>query len=178
MTLIEIFNKYAWVGVVKKLLAGGIFTTDSSGKDAGNVIAELTNLANTLGLYTPARDIFVDWFFGNEDTAETLTAGSANAGSWLDMSALNADMRSIVIQNSDATSLDYDYEIYFSRNGLDADQYLIASGTAITTEFEQIVLDATNGYDLYIKLVITPDAGQGTPSAELDYQAYLVGRGG
>lgn len=178
MTLIEIFNKYAWVGVVKKLLAGGVFTTDRSGKDAGNVIAELTNLANTLGLYTPARDVFLDYFYGT-DTAlsAALTAGSANNGLALDMREINPNARSIVIQAGTGTALDYDYEIFFSRNGLIADAYTTGlTGTAIATEFLQVNLPASEGYDQYVHLVITPDGAQS--GAQLTFRGYLTGKGG
>jgi len=52
MTLIEIFNKYAWVGVVKKLLAGGVFTTDGNGKDAGRVVTAKCGELTTQGAIT------------------------------------------------------------------------------------------------------------------------------
>ena len=52
MTLLERFNKYAWVGVLKYLIANGFFTTTSSGESAGLVaisdIGPITQSRNRL----------------------------------------------------------------------------------------------------------------------------------
>lgn len=40
MTLIERFNKYAWVGVLKELIANGFFSTTASGEFAVSATIE------------------------------------------------------------------------------------------------------------------------------------------
>ena len=151
-------------------------TQASGGETAGLVVAELTNLANTLGLYTPARDVFVDWLYGQDGTySATLTKGSANNGLPGDISEINPDARSIVIIAEDDTTLDYDYLIQFSRNGVD-DWYTVASANTVSVSPNQIDLPASLGYDQYVKAVITPDAGQSDTNAQM--KVYLTGRGG
>lgn len=138
----------------------------------------LYGLAQTLGLYTPARDIYLDYFFGSDATPSTITV-AATPGLWLDMGAINASMRQLVIQNGNAAP-SYQYSIRASRNGLDADSYEIKAAGGIgevTAEFEALSLDgATYGYDQYIQIIITPAAGQ--TGTQLDFIAYLTGRGG
>ena len=163
-------------GAGKQVTLGG--ATDSSGNPAGNVVAELTSLSTTLGLYTPARDIYLDYFFGADDAYDTLTVAS-NAGLWLDIGVLNPQARQIVIQCEGTPS--YGFSVNMSRNGLDADDYEVkANGGAgeVATQFHVIDSAAiyAYGYDQYIKILITPDAGQ--TGTQLNYIAYLTGRGG
>lgn len=139
--------------------------------------AALVRDVESKALYTPARDHFIDWFFGSDVAlSAALTAGSENNGLWIDMREINPNARSIVVQAGSGTSLNYNYSVYFSRSGLTADRYLVATATAVTTEFKQINIPASLGYDGYIQLSITPDALQ--TGANLTFRAYLVGRGG
>lgn len=149
---------------------------DQLGNPAANVLAELKNLAGTLGLYTPARDFFLDWFHGSDTAFDTLTAGSANDGVWLDMSEINPDARSLVIINEDGATLDFDYVIKFSRDGLADDEYTVASNATNTATPLQVDLPASLGYDKFVQCEITPDAGQ--VGTKLNFKVYLVGRGG
>ena len=123
-----------------------------------------------------SRDVFLDWFHGTSTTFTTLTAGIVNVGLVLEQREINPSARSIVIRAATGTALDYDYEVKFSPTGLAADEYVITSGTSITTEFTQVNLPATFGYDQFVRLEITPDAAQ--TGAQLSFRAYLTGRGG
>lgn len=161
--------------------ANGNLVTDSSGGSAVNVVAELTNLGNTLGLYTPARDYYLDYFWGTDDAFITteIAAGSETMGSILDMREINPNARSIVIQTSDATAIDFTYTVYFSRSGIDADKYttsLTAQHNTTGVDFVRVNVPASVGYDLYIHLGINPAAGQ--TAANRKFRAYLVGKGG
>lgn len=130
----------------------------------------------------PARDVFLDFFFGSDDTlSSALTANqwtSPNVGLFVDMSQLAANQRSIVIINGNA-SPSYSYRVYFSRNALGSatdDIYLVASGSAVTSQIKQVDLPAALGYDAYVRLDLNPDTGQS--GTQLTFKAYLIGRGG
>lgn len=150
----------------------------SSGEWARRVTGgvELKSLATTLGLYTPARDYLIDWAHGSDSAYDTLTVNTYNAGVWLDMSEYNPNMRSIVIVNEDGTSIDFDYAINFARDNIGTDSYEVAAATAETATPLQINLPATLGYDKYVQCEIRPEVGQ--TGTELNFKAYLVGRGG
>jgi len=151
--------------------------TNANGDDAANVLAEMTNLPNTLGLYTPARDVFLDWAFGNDTTySASLTAGSANNGLVLDMRELNSSMRSLVFETEATSGIDYDYTVSFSRDGDAANAYQVAAAVTIATAFNQVNLPESLGYDQYVHVGITPDAAQ--TGTKLNFKVYLTGRGG
>lgn len=128
----------------------------------------------------PARDVFLDFFFGSDDTlSSALTANqwtSPNVGLFVDMSVVDVNHRSVVIVNGNA-SPSYSYRVYFSRNGGGSetdDIYLVASGTS-TSQIKQINLPASLGYDAYVRLDLNPDIGQ--TGTQLTFKAYLIGRG-
>lgn len=128
-------------------------------------------------VYAPARDIFIDWFFGADDTYETLTVNTSNAGLWVEISTLNPFLRGIVVIVESGSGLDYDWTLELSRNGLAADAYTVASGTAVATQITQISLQpGVVGHDLYARLSIRPEVGQ--TGTQLNFKAYCVGRGG
>lgn len=176
MTLFERFNKYAWVGVLKELIRNGLFTVLSSGDSAVRVSAELTNLANTLGLYTPAQRLYTSWLFGADDVSVTRTvAAGVDDSLWTDMSLLSADHRQISIVNSSAAD-SLTFKVFLSRNGIGAadDKYELTglAGTANSGAITPIILPASIGYDKFIMVEITPVTSTQT------FKMYLNGRGG
>lgn len=144
-----------------------------NGDPAALVIAELTNLADTLGLYTPAQRIYTSWLFGADDVdvVRTVAAG-ADESLYTDFSLLNADNRSIVIVNSSGSGT-LNWSLHYSRNGLGStdDEYEVASGAG-TSGIVSIPLPATLGWDKFLMLRVTP------VTATQTYKAYLTGRGG
>jgi len=164
------------VGIVSVDKDGDI-VTDDSGNPAGNVI--VANLAQQLQLYTPSRDVFLDFFYGTDAAAGTLTVSDPNQVTPLEMREMHPDSRTIVIINEDATSRDYAYTVYFSRSGTVADYYATAATAAAGAKAKEVVIPlpfSTYGYDQYVHLEITPTAGQS--GDQLDFTAYLTGRGG
>jgi len=140
-----------------------------------NSVPKIT--VDSTSIIPPAMSIYLDWFHGTDATPVVLPAGSASPGVWLDMREINTAHRSIVLLNGNA-SPDYAYNIYFSRNGTSAAQYLVkAVGAGAQLQQIQEVLDAaTYGYDQYVKVEIIPTVGQ--TGTQLDFQVYLAGRGG
>lgn len=127
-------------------------------------------------VYQPARDIFLDWFFGADDTLETITVDTENEGNWIEISQWDPYLRQIVIVNGNAAP-SFSYTVYLSRNGLDVDKYVAKASAASTAQFTAIDMSApTLGHDLYVRLDINPDVGQ--TGDKLTFQAYAVGRGG
>jgi len=127
-------------------------------------------------VYAAARDIFVDWIFGADDTYQTLVAAAEAEGLWVEISTLNPNARQIVICVEATSGIDYDYEVEFSRNAAGDDAYVVASDTTVTAQITPIILTPALGYDLYCRVNITPAALQA--GDELEYKAYVVGRGG
>lgn len=136
----------------------------------GNPPVELVNLANTLGLYTPSRDVYTQWAFGQDDTFQTLTISTANTGLAMDARHINTDMRSILIKVGGACN--FDYEILAGRNNNIADAASIATAAAVTTTETLVNLPASLGYAPWLFIKITPNTGN------LTYKAVLLGRGG
>ena len=158
------FDGAAWVK---------IRTTNNNGDPAANVVAELTNLANTIGLYTPAQRIYTSWLFGADDVdASRTVAQGADESVYTDFSLLNADNRSIVIVNSSGSGT-LNWNLYFSRNGVGSadDEYEVASDTG-TSGIVSIPIPATYGWDKFLMLKVTP------VTATQTYKVYLTGRGG
>ena len=117
------------------------------------------------------------WFFGSEDTLETLTVAVPTKGLWQDQSVLNPDCRSVVIINGNASPA-FAYTVSFSRSGEGVttdDEYPVISSTSTST-ITRVNVPATEGFDLYMTLTITPDVGQA--GTELEFKSYLIGRGG
>lgn len=144
----------------------------------GLVITTLNGGMRVSDVYAPARDIYLDWFFGTDTTNDTLTANVEAAGNWLESSLHNPDARSIVIVNGNASPT-YNYRVDQSRNGLSTtdDTYaIIASTGPITAQITRVVLDPAKGYDAFTRLYITPAVGQ--TGTQLNFKAYLIGRGG
>lgn len=130
-------------------------------------------------VYEPARDVFITWLFGSDGATSALTAAAEGLSVFADQSLINVNQRQIVIVNGNAAPT-YAYNIYFSRNGLGVatdDKYAaITSGSAARAQILQIPIPAANGYDEYLQLGITPAGGQA--GTQLNFKAYLIGRGG
>lgn len=125
----------------------------------------------------PSRDVFNSWFFGSDTATEALTANTLANGLWLDQSLLHPSARSIVIINGNAAP-DYAYTIEYSRNALGvagSDTYTVTSVAAgAKAQIVQVAFPA--GYDKFVRLTITPTTGQA--GTQLNFKAYLAGRGG
>lgn len=155
--------------------AGVVIQADPA---TGNVVQLLNGGLRTADVYAPAREIFIDWFFGADDALVTLTAANSYGNGFLDMSTINVNQRAIVIINGNAAP-SFSYTVDFSRNAVASatdDTYPVITATASTSRFTRIILDPTKGYDQFARLGITPDAGQ--IDTQLQFKAYLVGRGG
>lgn len=144
---------------------------------SGGLIASVSGGAGVGVVNDPSRDVYINWLYGTEDTyGPVLTANVAKVFPFAEMSLLNPNARSItIITGASAT---YNYLIECSRNSapVAADTYTISSGTTTTLAIANIVIPATMGYDRYIRLTITPAVGQA--GAQLNFKAYLAGRGG
>ncbi|GMQ79543.1 MAG: hypothetical protein BMS9Abin02_2141 [Anaerolineae bacterium] len=130
-------------------------------------------------VYHPARDIFQSWFFGSDGALDTtFAANTLKSSIWLDQSLINVDARSIIIINGNA-SPSFTYAVNFSRNGIGSttdDQYEKKTAATVTSQITVVPLVAADGYDQYVGLDITADAGQS--GTQLQFKAYLIGRGG
>lgn len=156
--------------------AAHVALTDTT---TGLPLGMLNSGVKVANVYDPARDIYLDFYFGADDAlSAALTAAAANNGLWLDQSYINPKTRSIVIVNGNAAP-SFSYLVQFSRNGLSSttdDTYTAVASAASTTQITQVLVPDTKGFDLYSRLVITPDAGQ--VGTQLTFKAYLIGRGG
>lgn len=166
-------NLYESNGSVwNQVKSGGtsLVTNPNGTMNGGWKVADMNN---------PARDRYQDFFFGADDAlSAALTAAAANNGLWVDQSYVNVNQRSIVIINGDAAP-SFSYTVEFSRNGLGSstdDTYTVVALTAATSRITRVNLPASLGYEGFVRLVITPDAGQ--TGAKLTFKAYLAGRGG
>ena len=133
-------------------------------------LVKLTNLANTLGLYTPARDVFTQWAFGADDAfSAALTPASATDGLAMDARHINTGARTINIIAGGATN--YDYQILGGRNNIIGQASNMATGT-ITSITTLINIPASLGYAPWLFLRLTNNSGNAT------YKAVLIGKGG
>ena len=128
----------------------------------------------------PARDYFLTWLFGSDAALETLTVNVDNDGTiTADMTLINPNARQLVIINGNATP-DYSYSLLFSRNGLWSttdDLYIGVTATlGAKSQVQPVLLPASVGYDRFCRLRIKPTGGQA--GTQLQFKAYLVGRGG
>ncbi len=169
MAQITIMGKNGVTRVVDETALAGATLPD--GTSAGAVSAEIRNPANSLGLYTPARDVFAQWSFGQDQTfSNALVPATPTTGLAMDVRAVNTSARSVLIISASATN--YDYEILAGRNNIVADAASILTGSAISTINTMINLPASLGFAPWLFLRLTNNSGNAT------YKAVLLGKGG
>ena len=161
MTLLERFNKYAWIGVLKHLIANGFFTTTSSGKAAGLVVAELAG-------GQAAEKTYISYIFGDDSVAVATASNTALESAPIDVSVL--DPSDYAIDHIIAGSTAGDYFVETSRNGVD--DWVQAFTAAYTAVGGYRIKGDDIGYAHFIKVTSTDSSTTvGTVNT------FLMGRG-
>lgn len=157
---------------------------DATDKTDNSVTLHFTNEAADVRIVgddsvPPSRKLYQHFFFGTDaNFSDPLTAGSYNNGLWGEIREINSDHRSVVIQCEGTSSIDFDVKVFFSRAASSSHEYEITSlaSTANTTQWLQVNIPASVGYDYYMKVQIRPETGQ--TGNNLNFKCYLAGRGG